>query len=319
MDEISQQTTTEQAPEINLENLRTGKIAIQDIPRPEVARLWREEYATLEEGAKEVADAFGWKPKHFFLGKRKDGSEKEYKDWKEFDKEGKEKLPVLNERLKHTTKEKLEADEKIARLEAQIANMTKLQRMQAEREIKKDKNNIDAEIDEAFESGDKKRFAEAQERKAQIESEEKILKEFEPQQAKPAPILAPELILFKANNPWFEQDRVLTLYAKQLDSELSREYPNISLSQRFKMVEDDIRVNFADKFNKPNNPTPPAVESGKNGGRLTLDRDSEITFEQLPEDERNRAERMIRQKITTKADFMKGYNTEQKLRKQNRS
>ena len=307
---IESQTT----PEINLDNLRAGKFTIQDIPRPEAARLWREEYASLEEGAKEVADAFGWKPQHFFLGKRRDGTVKEYKDWKEFDKEGREKLPVLNERLKHSTKEKLEADEKIARLETQIANMTKLQRLQAEREIKKDKSSIDAEIREARETGDIERFAAAQERKTQVESEEKVLKEFEPQQAQRPSIKSPEVLLFEASNPWFRQDKVMTAYARQRSGELAHQFPNATLSQNLQMVEDEMKVEFADKFFKPNNSPAPAVESGRSSGRLTMDNNSEISFDQLPEEERNRVERMVKLKLTTKADFMKGYNADQKSR-----
>jgi vacuolar-type H+-ATPase subunit I/STV1 len=310
------ESTTPDAPEITLENLKAGKFTIKDIPRAEQARLWREEYSTLEDGAKIIADSVGWKTKHFFLGKRQDGTAAEFKDWKEFEKDVKEKLPIANERLKHITKEKLEADEKIAQLEKRIADMTKLQRMQAERELRKDKSSIDAEMQEAFELGDRQKFVAAQERKAQIESEEKILKEFEPQQVRAEPKLSPEVIMFKASNPWFEQDKVMTRYAKQLDAELGAQYPNMPLSQRFQMVEDEIKVEFADKFHKAAAPQAPAVESGRAAGRLTLDRGGDIDFDQLPEDERNRAERMIKQGIVkSKTDFMKGFNADRKTKK----
>ena len=311
--ESNNEQTVEQTvlPEINLENLRAGKFTTKDISKKEAERLWEEEYKTLPEGAKKVSDAVGWQSEPFVRGqKNRDGSPKKFKDWEEFAAEGREKMPILNERLNHIAKENAE-------LKAQIANMTKLQRMQTEREIKKDKSSIDQEMQEAFDAGDRKKFAEAQERKAQIESEEKILKEFEPRQAKPAPILAPEVILFKANNPWFEQDRVLTLYARQLDSDLAREYPDISLSQRFQMVEDDIKTNpdFAHKFNKSDNPTPPSVESAKNSGRLQLNQVGEMSFERLPEEEQNRVERMVKIGIVkSKTEFMKEYNQKRKVK-----
>jgi hypothetical protein len=315
--ETSNQVEPREAPEINLENLRAGKFTTKDIPRPEAARLWREEYASLEEGAKEVADTQGWKPEHFLKGQKdRDGNPKKFKDWKEFAQETREKLPVLNERLKHSTKEKLEADEKIARLETQIANMSKLQRLQAERELKKDKSSIDQEMQEAFDNGDREKFVAAEKRKAQVESEEKILKEFEPQQA-PRPIIkAPEVLLFEANNPWFGQDKVMTAYARQRSGELMSEFPNATLSQNLQMVEDEMKVEFADKFSKSTNSPAPAVESARNSGRLTMGSNSEISFDELPADERGRAEEMIRLKMTTKADFVKGYNDHQKSKRQ---
>lgn len=313
---------TIESSDITLENLKAGKFTTKDISKSEAARLWREEYPTLEEGAKEIADATGWRPEHFLRGQKdREGQPKKFKDWKEFAQETKEKLPIVTERLNHMTKEKLEADKEIAELKAQIADMSKLQRMQVGRELKKDRSSVDVEIKEAREMGDVDRFAAAQERKAQIESEERILKEFEQPQSPPKrnTNLTPEVIAFRANNDWFEKDKAMTLYARQLSNDLAGQYPHLTIAQNLQMVEDDIRVTFASKFDKSSNSNPPRVESGQNSGRMTFDRDSEITFDQLPEDERSRAERMIRQRITTKSDFMKGYNADQKSRKQNRS
>lgn len=308
---------TSQAPQIDpaditLDNLREGKFTIKDIPRPEAARLWREEYQGLEDGAKEVADAVGWKPKHFFLGKNRDGTERPYKDWKEFDKDSKEIMPILNERLKNVTKEKLEANAEVERLRAQIESMTKLQRMQAEREIRKDKSSVDSEMQEAFDAGDRKRYVEAQERKAQIENEEKILKEFEPRQAV-VPPLHPEVILFKANNPWFEKDKKMTHYARSIEGEIAVKYPRASLAQILQMVEDDVKTEFAENFKSEEEaPRTPAVESGRNSGRLNLNQ-GEISFDRIPAEEQIRAERMIKLgHFKSKAEFVKEYNQKHK-------
>ena len=78
--------------EITLENLREGKFTTKDIPHREVERLWKEEYETLPEEAKELHNNTNWRTEPFVRGqKNKDGSPKQFKDWQEFAKDVKEK------------------------------------------------------------------------------------------------------------------------------------------------------------------------------------------------------------------------------------
>lgn len=297
--------------EITLDNLREGKFTIKDIPRPEADRLWKEEYAQLPEGAQQAADAAKWRPKHFFLGKRKDGSEMPFKDWEEFSEDVRTKLPVVNERLKNITKEKLEADAKIEKLERKIAQMTMMQKMQMEKELRKEKAAVNSEIDEAFEDNDKQKFRDAEKRRAEIELEEKTLKQFEEEPEPKVLPLKPEVVMFKANNSWFEKDRKMTVYAKGVEKEFWQQHPNASLSQILQMVEDDVKAEFADKFKvEEETITPPAVESGRNSGRLSMPNNKgEITFGQLPTQEQADIERLIKHGIiASKAEAMRDYN-----------
>jgi hypothetical protein len=296
--------------EITLDNLHAGKFTIKDIPRDEGKRLWREEYEKLPEEARTVADTVGWKSKPFFLGKKRDGSEAEWKDWNEFAEDVRTKLPVANERLKHLSKEKLEADAKIEKLERQLQQMSKLQKMQLEKEMRNERLDVEREMKEAKEYQDFDRFEQARERKAQIELEEKTIKEFE-QPVVQAPHLAPEVILFKANNPWFEKDRILTNYARGLEREITLQYPDLSAASVLRMVEDDVKANFPDKFTKKTEEvSAPAVESGRSSGKLSMPNGSkEMSFDQIPTKDQLEIERLIRHGIyKSKSEAVKEYN-----------
>lgn len=298
--------------EITLENLHSGKFTIKDIPRDEAKRLWKEEYNTLPDEAKVVADTVGWKSKSFFLGKKRDGSEAEWKDWNEFADDVRTKLPVANERLKHLSKEKLEADAKIEKLEKQLAQMSQLQKMQLEKSMRNERVEVEREMREAKEYQDFDRFEQARERKAQIELEEKTIKEFDSEPK--APALLPEVILFKAQNPWFENDRVLTNYAKGLDNELIAQYgASLSVAARLRMVEDDVKANFPEKFTKSETPSAPAVESGRNSGKLGMPAgNKDLTFDQIPTRDQIDIERLVRHGIyKSKAEAVKEYNLKQ--------
>ncbi len=300
--------------EITLDNLKSGKFAITDIPRPERERLWKEEYETLPDGAKQLADAVNWKSKPFFQGKKKDGSDVPFKDWQEFAEDVRTNLPVANERLRHLAqekaKEKLEAEATIQKLQKQIAQMSAMQKMQMEKELRKEKAAVTSEMEEAFEDQDKQKFKDAEKRRADIEIEEKALKQFEEEPEPKVVPIAPEIVFFKANNPWFEKDKRMTNYARGLDNELRAQHPTLSLAQRLQMVEDDVKAEFAEKFKiEEETPTAPAVESGRNAGRLSMPRDKELSFGQLPANIQSDIERLVKHGVVaSKAEAVRDYN-----------
>lgn len=309
--------------EITLDNLREGKISVVEIPRSERLKLELEERERLSEENKEDWEAGmkkaweeGWKPKHLLIGKRKDGTEIPYKDWKEFLEVGEKIIPVQNERLRNQNEVK---DKEIAQLKRDIARMSELQRMQAERALKKDKAEVESQLREFSEvgiSGDEiHKFNSIQARKAEIEQEEKILKEYEPQSYSMPHLdrvqVEAEKIAFKARNPWFDSDRIMQRYAIGVDAQIRAENPNLTPAEHFALVEDEVKREFADKFKSQTNSLPQAVESARSSGNLINPKANYITFDQLPESERTRAEQMIRLKIggyKSKADFMEKYN-----------
>ncbi len=294
---------------------------ITAIPRVERLRLEAEERETLPEEAKKVWDTTGWKTQPFFIGKKKDGTTIEYRDWKEFAEIGEKVMPIQNERLKHTNQ--AQADE-IAKLKSDIARMSELQRMQAERNLKKDKAEVENELREYRSIGvageDVDKFAAAQARKVEIELEEKMLKQFEPQQFSMPQHdklqIKAEEIAFKARNPWFDNDRVMQRYAVGADVELHAANPNLSPAEHFRLLEDEIKREFPDKFKSEGVHAAAAVESGRNSGNAAVtSRAGNIAFEQLPKAEQERADQMIRLKIggyKTRADFMEKYNKNNK-------
>lgn len=209
----------------------------------------------------EKAKASGWRPKEEF-----EGDPDQWVDAGEFVR----RKPLFDQL--HTLKKQLSAAEKQQQQLAEFAaNASKRARAEALAEI-------EAQKQQAFEAGNYKEFNEAQLR-------EKAIYDATPRDEQPqvpaAPEIPPEVQDFaKRNERWFEKDRAMTAYAV----DMAREYIEVGGKTReeaLKLVEADVKREFAHKFVNPNKDKPAAVvsENGdkRSAGKLTM---NDLTKEQ---------------------------------------
>lgn len=295
---------------ITLDDLKAGKIHISEIPRTERQRLVQEERANLQDPDEiEAWDHFGWRKGPFFLGKNRDGSPKSEVSAKEFMDNVRNFSPIQNERLRHLATEKSALEKKFEKLEAENRRTQELLRLRTQRDLQKEELHLDAVMREAEELGEVKRFAAAHEQKAQLAKEKEMLNQFEQPQAHPQnPDLNPEVIAFRARNPWFDADKVMNRYARQVDQDLRASNPDLDPYQHLLMVEQEVKTAFPSKFSASATHTPAGVESARGAGNFPAKPSTGgLTFEQLPEDEKLIAQQMLK-KGMSKAQFMADYN-----------
>lgn len=206
----------------------------------------------------EKARASGWRPKEEF-----EGDPDQWVDAGEFVR----RKPLFDQL--HTLKKQLSAAEKQQQQLAEFAaNASKRAREQALAEF-------EAEKKAAFEAGDYQAFNEADKKAQQIQQADPR------QQVQAAPEIPQEVQDFaKRNERWFEKDRAMTAYAV----DMAREYieqGGKTREEALRLVEADVKREFAHKFVNPNKDKPAAVvaENGdkRGAGKLTM---SDLTKEQ---------------------------------------
>ena len=230
-------------------------------------------YKGLDDTEKE-AWSQGWRPKEFFKGKNRDGSQREFTEAEDFLNKSKDALPVANDRIREITKE-LEETKRIAK-EAQ------------ERVLKAEQKGYEKALDElskkqreAVELGDIEEFDRLK------EQERNIAKESIPQQVEKKEVVAdvvtntpkqqPQdnqlsegeritLRDWQARNQWMSTDQKLAAYAIQSEKQLIQERPYLSLSERLQLVEQEVKDVFHAKFNPTNSSNNMFEGGGSNTG-----------------------------------------------------
>jgi hypothetical protein len=206
----------------------------------------------------EKARASGWRPKEEF-----EGDPDQWVDAGEFVR----RKPLFDQL--HTLKKQLSAAEKQQQQLAEFAaNAAKRARAEALAEI-------EAQKQQAFEAGDYKAFSEAEQKAQQLQ-------QVEPRQQVPAAPEIPQEVqdFAKRNERWFEKDRAMTAYAV----DMAREYieqGGKTREEALRLVEADVKREFAHKFVNPNKDKAAAVvsENGdkRGAGKLSI---NDLTKEQ---------------------------------------
>lgn len=305
----------EVTPEIenpySVEALEAGKIRITDIPRNERPKLINQVYEKLSEDEREAFD-LGWRPESLFRGKSRDGQDKPFEDHKKFLDKVKNTAPALNERLRHEVEGKKALERELEAMREETRKMQELLRRREERELKKEEFSIEVELEEARSLGEVDRALAAERKKAHLEREKLTLKQFEPQVAPNKQEVSADIIAFGARNPWFQSDDVLRTYAMGFDTQLLSQYGNaLPEAARLKMVEDNVKLKFPEKFSTQAKAAAPGVESAKNSAYAPASarKAGGMAFDQLNEFDKSLAMAMIKKGQTTKEKFMDEYNS----------
>lgn len=294
----------------SVEALEAGKIRITEIPRNERPALIKQVYEKLSEDEKEAFD-LGWRPESLFRGKSRDGQDKPFEDHKKYLDKFKNAGPVLNERLRHEVEGKKALERELEAMREESRKMQELLRRREETELKKEEFSIEAELEEARSLGEVDRALAAERKKAHLERDKLTLKQFEPQAAPTKQEVSSDIIAFGARNPWFQSDDVLRIYAMGYDTQLLSQYGNtLPEAARLKMVEDNVKLKFPDKFSTQAKVSAPGVESARNSAYAPAStrKAGGIGFDQLNEFDKSLAMAMIKKGQTTKEKFMEEHN-----------
>lgn len=205
----------------------------------------------------EEARAHGWRPKEEFEAEEKNAGKKwrtaeDFMDRKSlFDKI--DAVTADNRNLKKGIQTLAEHNAKIE----EAAYKRALESLKAERKQALE----DADLVRAEEIRDE--IDEVKEKMAQAQAAPPVV-----------PEVPPALAEWKAQNPWYKKDEVMTVYADGIGTRLAQGGmpPELVLKE----VERRVRENFPDRFRNPNKDVAPKVEvGGKRGGgerfRLTED------------------------------------------------
>lgn len=298
-------------PEVNVDNLKAGKIKFSDLPYQDKTRLSKEIYSTLPEEEKELWDVYGYKPKELFLGKNKDGSPKEWTPPEEFRKKIETIVPIKNERIRDLASRVDEGKQRETALQEQVKKLIELNKAKFEKDLLDDEVKIREEEEWARQNNDIDHYEKVLNKKNLLEREKLRLKSFEeppqvPQVPQNAQSLKPEAAEWVARNQEIVNDPLMLQYAKIKDQEMALLYPDKSLRDRLQMVEDEVKSRYSDKF-PDSRQVSRSVEAGRNNVAFNT-KPKTRGFADLPELDKKQAVYFIKKGIfKNEADFLKTY------------
>lgn len=231
--------------------------------------------------AEDRALTMGWTPKAQFKG-----DPEKWVDAETFVKRGEEFLPFLkanNRRL----------EQALERTRADLKTLADHHSKTAQREYQRAYNDIQRQLDDAAASGDVQGVRDATD--ALVE----LSKETGPAAA-PASQASELLEAWKADNPWYGVDTVMTAAANAIGNELFEK--GVTGKAQTEEVTKRIKAEFPHKFENPARRQAAAVESaGGPRGKGAKGRSD------LPTDARQFMDRMVKQGLMTEAEYLKDY------------
>lgn len=296
-----------------LEDIRNGKLKYLSLPKQDRNFFDKEYIKLLEDEEQKEAFENGWRTKELYAGKSKDGADVQWVDHKEYLKKIKNNAPIQQERLRNSLKERDSFKSEVDELREQLKKVIELNKAKYERDLSKDEQLIDNEMQDAENENDVGRYKQILEKKNNIQREKLRLKSFEEPPAAPIPPvnyeqpemapLAPEVSQWAAKNQWIVNDNKLLPYAKVKDQEMAILHPSMSLTERLDLVTEEVRKNFPSHDPSPRK----SVESSRNNSGFGVAA-RQKTFSDLPDLEKSHAEQLIKKGIfKNQSEFLKIY------------
>ena len=240
-----------------------------------------------ERNYEEEARAQGWRPQEEYSG-----DPERWTDAKTFVEKGEKIAGILKSRV-----EKLETRlEEAERANREFGQYTKAQ-LAKERQKSADKiAQLEAQLAQAITDGDGQAFT-----KLNNEiSQERSRAPFE--QNVDAAALASEWL---KNNPWYNADTDLQIYADGLAERVANE--GYQGKAYYKEITDRVRARFPEKFENPNKKRANGVESA---GEIETQDSRPHTYANLPPDAKSACDMFVKQGLMTKEEYVKAYEWE---------
>lgn len=191
------------------------------------------------------------------------------------------------EEFKKFTKEV--ADRKVAELQKELLNL----REQKKEAVSRSDGDAVVAIDEAIDAL-KEQQAEAK----------KAPKEEIKEPAKPT-VLDPQVVSWMDENKWFTQDEKYTRIADAIGISVSQNFPHLRGKDFFDKLDEELDDVLPQKYKKQSR-TSPVEGSSTSTSRPTGSRTKE-TYEALPQEAKEACDRMVKQKLLTKEQYVTEY------------
>jgi hypothetical protein len=248
------------------------------------------------------AREMGWVPEEEWKGDKA-----QWRGAEEFVNRGEKIVPILKDRLGKT-------EERLSKTEEDLQMVIKLNREEVNRarqegyekakaKYNKDLQELQVEEIEAVSEADTKKYAEIQQKKAQLKEPEKPAEE--PTQTEPSPVFKE----WHKKNPWYEKDEVLTRYSMALVPDIRNQHPEYNEEQFFAEIDRVLRKDFPDKFKNPNREKDGGVEGGAGGEK---GKGGKKTWSDLPDNAKAAYKRLEKRfenqgREIKKEDYVKQY------------
>lgn len=221
----------------------------------------------------------GWRPKEDFSG-----DPETFIDAPEFVRRGE-----LFDKIEHQSKELKQVK---AALDALKQHHSKVREVEYDRALKA----LQSARKQALVDGETERFLDLEQRIEEVKEEKATfdaeLKSVDTQQSGTA---NPEFISWMEKNPWYTKDEAMQAYADKLGSKLAAQ--GHTPSRVLTMVEQEIKKEFAHKFQNQKATRPQAVESSSRGGAKP---DSFV----MSEDERSIMRKLVRAGAMSEQEYI---------------
>ena len=227
------------------------------------------------------ARSMGWRPEKDFRGPKE-----KWVDAENFVKTGEEQLPVLRERLRHTSDE-------LREVRKLLIEMKDSQKLQEDRVVKAAIADLVQKRDAAILESDIKKVNE-------IDKTIDDLKAVPVRPQEQAEIPR-EVLAWAEKNPWIRTNKPMANYAAAVyEQHLNNGWTE---DERLAQVSYEVEKRFPEHFKNPRS-APSLVESGSGPKRTKGERG----FSELPREAQEMADRLVKQKIYKNRDeYVKAY------------
>lgn len=244
-----------------------------------------------EEDIKRLASQRGWMPKKYFKG--------DPDNWvgpEEYLEKAENEMPLLKATLRKIERENKE-------LKGLMKRVVESTSAQAERAVKEAISQLEAKRDEAIQNADTEGVKRIDRQIKEVEQSAPKKNGHDTdaaQQQQPDP----EAVEWMNKNPWFKSDAKMRAYSYGVWEEIEMDPENSekSTSEKLRLVTKEVKSRFPEKFSNPRRREPSAVEGGTGAVKL-----KGKSYDDLPAEAKAICDDLVRQKILSKADYVKNY------------
>lgn len=225
---------------------------VEDAPQPDTEN-------TEPPSIDDIASKMGWVPQDQWRG--------DPKEWR-----------PSHEFLSNTAKINTKLTSKLENVEKQLGTLARTSAAVTEQALAQQREELLRAREEAFDSGDKQAFNQADQKLAQIE-----------RQAPTVPNEPPETAEFRQRHQWFGQDKEATNWAVARAEQLAQQ--NIGVPRQLAIIEREVKDLFPEHFPKPQKGAP-LNQPGARGAAVT-----KKGYSSLPADAKAAADEYVKRKV----------------------
>lgn len=235
----------------------------------------------------EQARAMGWAPKDDWRG-----PEEKWVDAQTFVDRGKDRIPILNERIRHQSQQINELKATMAEF---AGHYSTVQKKAYERALK----DLKAAQAEAVAEGDTAKFSAVDQ---QIEHL-RMNPPSAPNVTPPDPSQDPVFQEWLSDNKWYQTDQELGMYAESVGNYIRQRNPSLVGGGFLSEVTKEVKKRFPERFGVKNRPVP-TVEGARGANPKPSKGKS---YNDLPADAKSACDKFVKQGLLTKENYVRDY------------